>query len=180
MPAIVDPYGARPYAAPVDTISDPASGSHATSLRARVRAAVRRADLNRELAAGADPRASDELALRARQLTSERNRRTLARTLRRTFAEAQRAPMTRGRAVIIDRAAVLHAKDAIAEMIERLDSKRPVRAQGVALLEQILTNADRSPLYNRSEPGSLRRMLRVAIAAVDAEPGQSHVFELTV
>ena len=180
MPAIVDPYGARPYAAPLDTIGDPASGSHATSLRVRVRAALRRTDLIRALAAGADPGASDELALRARQLTSERNRRTLARTLRRTLAEAHRPQMTRGRAVITDRAAVLDAKDAIAEMIERLDSNRPVRTQGVALLEQILTNADRSPLYNRSEPGSLRRLIRVAIAALDAEPRESHVFEFDV
>jgi hypothetical protein len=179
MPAIVDPYGARPYAAPVDTIGDLASGSHATSLRARVGAALRRADLTRALAAGADPGASDELALRARQLTSERNRRTLARTLRRTLAEAQRPPMTRGRAVIIDRAAVLHAKDSIAEMIERLESANPVRAQGVALLEQILTNADRSPLYNRSESGALRRVIRVATAALDAA-GDSHEFELIV
>ena len=50
----------------------------------------------------------------------------------------------------------------------------------MAMLEWILTSADRSPLYNTSEPGSLRRMIRAATSALDAHPSRSHEFDLGV
>jgi hypothetical protein len=178
MPAMVDPYGARRYAAPPDST---APNSRSYSLRLRISTALHRAKLTHALAAGADPVANDELALRARQLTSQRNRRALARSLRRTVAEAHRPPMARARVLsIINRAAVLDAEDAIAEMIKRLGSPCRVRPEGMAMLEWILTNADRSPLYNRAEPGALRRGIRVATAALDGQPSQSHEFMLAV
>ena len=99
MPAMVDPYGARPYSPP-DMNLDVASAKEAIPLSSRVRTAVHRGRLTRALAEGADSSASPELALRARQLTSERNRRTLARGLRRTIAEARQPAMTRARVVI--------------------------------------------------------------------------------
>ncbi len=179
MPAMVDPYGARPYSLP-DANLDVASAKEAISLSSRVRTSVHRGKLTRVLAEGTDSSASPEVALRARQLTRERNRRTLARSLRRTIAEAQQPAMTRARIVIIERAAVLDAEDAIVEMIDRLGSPDAVRVQGMALLERILTDADRSPLYNRSEPGSLQRMIRVATFALDAHPSRSHEFGLGV
>jgi hypothetical protein len=177
MPAIVDPYGARAYSPP-DPNLDLASGKDAISLSSRVRTAVHREKLTRALAEGAESSASRELELRARQLTSERNRRTLARSLRRTLAEARRPALTRARVVIIERAAVLDAEAAIAEMIERLRNPDPVRAEGMALLERILTHADSSPLYNKSEPGALRRMIGVATSALDVDPSRSHEFGL--
>jgi hypothetical protein len=61
--------------------------------------------------------------------------------------------MTRSRIVIIHRAAVLEAEDAIAAMIDRLTSPEPVRSEGMAIAEQILTNADRSPLITTASPG---------------------------
>jgi len=49
------------------------------------------------------------------------------------------------------------------------------------LLMRILTNVDgNSPLYNASEPGTLRRMIRGATAALDAQPARSHEFVLAV
>jgi hypothetical protein len=180
MPAMVDPYRARPYTAPSDPTPNPVPAGKAASLRLRLRAAVHRSELTRRLAESADPAVNDELALRARQLTSERNRRALMRSLRRTLAEAHQPAMTRGHAVIIKRAAVLDAQDAIAEMIERLGSPRPVRTEGMAMLELILTNADRSPLYNASAPGALRRMIRVATDALDGRTEHSHEFPLAV
>ena len=119
MPSMVDPYGARPFTTPLDSIPDRRSDRRASSLRIRLRTNVHRARLTRALAEGADPGASDELALRARQLTSERNRKTLARSLRRSIAEAHRPARTRGVMSIIDRRAVLDAEPAIAELIER-------------------------------------------------------------
>ena len=102
----------------------------------------------------------------------------LAGSLRRTIAEARRPARTRSAVPFIDRGAVLDAEAAIAEMIERLLAPRPVEAQGMAMLERIVTNADGSPLYNASERGTLRRMIRSATAALDAQPAQSHQFAL--
>jgi hypothetical protein len=180
MPSMVDPYGARPFTTPLDAMPDRESDRRANSLRLRLRTSVHRAKLTRALAEGADPGASDELALRARQLTSERNRRTLARSLRRSIADAHRPTRTRGAVPIIDRRGVLDAEPAIAEMVERLLGPRPVQAAGMAMIERILTNADRSPLYNPSRPGALRQTIHVATAALDGRPTGSHEFAFAV
>lgn len=173
MPAIADPYRDRPYDAPLSSSRDNNSdGSH--SLRLQLRTARRRAELTRELAGGTNPSTSPELALRAAQLTSDLNRRTTARNLRCTISEAHKPPMTRSRMVIVQRAAVIDAESAINAMIERVRSPKPVQAQGMALAERILTNADGSPLYNASEPGTLRREMRGAAAALETHDAQSH------
>jgi hypothetical protein len=180
MPNTVDPHGAQPYTTPLESSSPRGSDSRANSLRLRLRTSVHRGKLTRVLAEGADPRESDELALRARQLTSERSRKALARTLRRSIAEAYLPARTRARVSIIDRRGVLNAESAITAMVERLLGPRPVQAQGMAMLERILTNADGSPLYNRSSPGALRQMIRAATAALDRHPAGSHEFALAV
>ena len=69
--------------------------------------ALHRAELTRTLAEGVDPNTRAELSLSAAQLTSARNRRTLARAMRRTLTEAHDPPMTRSRIIITDRRAVL-------------------------------------------------------------------------
>jgi Mg2+/Co2+ transporter CorC len=173
-----DPYRARPLAEPIDFIGVGAPGSRTASTTLRLRGAVHRSKLTHQLARGADPLATDELAHRARQLIGERNRKMLARSLRRTIVEAHRPAMTRARMVIINRVAALEAQKAIEGMIERLVSPHPVRAKGMALLERILSNADRSPLYNSSESGALRRTIRAATAALDGESAESHEFAL--
>jgi hypothetical protein len=142
MPEAVDRHGAWPYVTPLDSSPQDGFRGRGTVLRLRLRAAVHRTKLTRALAEGVDPDAGDELALRARQLTSERARKAFAHTLRRTIAEAHLPASTRARVSIIDGGAVRDAEDAIAGLIERLLSPLPVRAQGVALLERILTNAD--------------------------------------
>lgn len=173
MPAIADPYRDHPYDAPFSTSSDKNSdGSH--SLRLRLRTARRRAELTRELAEGTNPNTSPELALRAAQLTSDRNRQAIARSLRRTLSEAYKPPMMRSRMVLIQRAAVIDAESAINAMVGRVRSPEPVQAQGMALAERILTNADRSPLYNASEPGTLGLEIRGAAAALEADPAWWH------
>jgi hypothetical protein len=178
MPDTVDPHRAKRYSTPPESIPDCGSDRRANSLRLRLRTSVHRAKLTRALAEGVEPGASDELALRARQLTSERNRRALAGALRRSIADAHLPARTRARVSIIDRRGVLNAEGSIATIIERLRSPRPVRAKGMAMLERILTNADGSPLYNRSEPGALRQMIRDATAALDRQPAGSHEFAL--
>ena len=172
MPSIADPYVSRYGAATT-------SGDPGRRLQARLRATLHRSELTRALAEGADPAAGVELALRAGRLTSARSRRTLARALGRTIDDAHRPPLARSRAVIIRRGAVLQAEGAIRTMIARLSSEQPVRAQGMALAERIVTNADGSPLYNPAEPGALQRQITVATATMEpADRSQSHEFVL--
>jgi hypothetical protein len=177
MPAIADPYGARPFDAPANSFRRPASEGPPRSVRLRVRTALQRAELTRALAEGADPDASHELSLRAAQLTCDRSRRALARSLRHTVAEAHQPAIRRARVVIINRAAVLDAEGAIETAIDRLGSSKPVSAQGMAIGVRILTDAY-GPLYNASEPGTLRRAIDVATAALEPAPSLSHEFPI--
>jgi len=66
---------------------------------------------------------------------------------------------------------VLDAEDVLNVMIERVGHSEPVSAQGMAMTERIITSAASSHLYNESEPGTLRRMVLLAIAALDAGAG---------
>ncbi|HUA47863.1 MAG TPA: hypothetical protein VMA77_21680 [Solirubrobacteraceae bacterium] len=138
-----------------------------SSIKLRIRVAVQRAELTERLAEGADPTSSQELALRASQLTSESRRRQMARSLRRTITEARDPAVTRALVSIINRYAVLEAGDAIQATIARLAGPEPVTAKGMAMLERMATDGISSPLYNRSEPGTLRRQLLLAKSELD-------------
>lgn len=144
------------------------SGAPAPSLILRMRVAAAHNRLTRELAEGAEPGSSPERGLRAAQLTSDRARKRLTRGLRRTISEAHQPPLARLPLTIINRAQVAGAEDAINAMVERLSYAEPVRAEGVAIAERILTDAVTSPLYNAADPGALRRQVLVATAALDA------------
>jgi hypothetical protein len=91
----------------------------------------------------------------------------LARALRRTIAEARKPSMTRSRVTIVPRSAVLDAEAAISALIELLRSPEPVTAEGMAMVEQLLTDSDSSPLYNPAEPGTLRRRVLAVTGALD-------------
>ncbi len=181
MPTLANPHRGRPYDASPENFrrADSRTGL-ARSVSLRLRAAARRSQLTRALAEGADPGARPELELRAAQLTSRRNRNSLARTMRRIVAEARQPAMSRSRVVFIRRGAVLDAEAAITAMIERLRSSKPVQAKGIALAERIITDGDQSPLYNPSEPEALRRLIAGATAAMDPAPMQSHEFPIEV
>jgi hypothetical protein len=140
------------------------------SLASRMRVVAGRDRLTRELAEGVEPNSSPEHALRAAQLTSLRNRRQLARTLRQTITEAHERPLPRSRVVIINRPAVLDAEAAVNAMIARLSNAEPVHAKGMAIAERMLTNAERSPLYNAAEPAALQHLVLVATEALDPAP----------
>ncbi|HUO69859.1 MAG TPA: hypothetical protein VMU39_03700 [Solirubrobacteraceae bacterium] len=177
MPTIANPHGGRGYETPWTDRQAPAVAS--SSLTTRVRAIVRRGDITAALARGVDPSTRPELARRATQLVSARNRRALARSLRGAIGETHNPPMARGRVVIVRRGAVLEAEAAIARLIDRLTSPAPVGAQGMAMLERMLTNADDSPLYNPAQPGRLRDRIEAATAALDPRPADSHEFPIS-
>ncbi|HTU86892.1 MAG TPA: hypothetical protein VMF57_15050 [Solirubrobacteraceae bacterium] len=168
MPTIESPRRVETHE-PRHTHTAPAD-SPTHSLRVRMRVAAKRTFLTRQLAQGADPSSTPELALRAYQLTSDRNRRRLARTLRRAISEARDPAVTRRMVSIINRYAIFEAGDAIQQTIARLASPDPVEVKGMAMLEQIVTDGLTSPLYNRAEPGTLRRQLLVTKAELDPTP----------
>ena len=171
MPAIADPYRGHSLTGHADASSRPTADHRPHSLRLRLRASLHRQELTRALAYGTDPSASDELALRAARLTSRHNRKALVRAMRRTIAEAHRPLMTRSSAVIIRRGAVVAAEPEIIALIDRLNGPEPVCARGVAIVERILTDSDRSPLYVDGERGSLSdRLVARAMAFDEFDP----------
>jgi hypothetical protein len=131
-------------------------------VRARVIAAWRSAELDRELAAGVYPQTNALLALRARTLTGPRNRKRVADGLRR----AQRTAPGLTAAVRPNVRELLAAQTALVAIDSRLRSPTPVRPEGVAILHELLTDAA-SPLYQPGEPGTLASRLRGAAAALD-------------
>jgi hypothetical protein len=136
----------------------------------RIRVATHRAALTEQLAEGADPTSSPELALRTSQLTSDRRRRQLARSLRRTVIEVRNPAPTRALVSIVNRNAVFEADDAIQATIARLASPDPVAVKGMAMLDRILSDGASSPLYGRFEPGAFRRQLLEAKSEMDPKP----------
>ncbi len=99
--AVTRPAGER--AAPSRRALEPAP----LVLRAVV--AARRRSLTRRLAEGADPASSPALALRARQLTSDRSRRAQGRALRRAVFDAHHLAPTRFAVGLFRRGAVIEA-----------------------------------------------------------------------
>jgi hypothetical protein len=144
---------------------DPRALRRPLSLRMKV--SLQRHALTQDLAAGAPPTASAELTLRAAQLISVRRRRQLARSLRRLLNEARSIPLIRS--TIIHRHGVVQAEDAINALIARLDENQPVAVQGMAMLEQLLSDGASSPLYNAARLGALRRQVEVITEAMDPE-----------
>lgn len=163
MPAIATPsvgVRERQPAAPRRT-----HDRHTLTLRMRV--AASRAALTRQLAAGADPSSSPELSLRAEQLTSDKERKVLARSLRRTITEARQPSLTRVQGTLLRRRAVLEALEPLDIVIKRLVSPEPVAPEGMAIVERMITDGTWSPLYTAVAPGALRRLLVLANAALE-------------
>ena len=136
----------------------------------RMRVAAHRGALTEQLAEDAEPSSSPELSLRASQLTNDRRRRQLARSLRRTVNEVRNPAPTRALVSIVNRYAVFEADDAIQATIGRLANPDPVAVKGMAMLERILSDGASSPLYGRFEPGEFRRQMLEAKSEMDPKP----------
>ena len=104
-------------------------------------------ELDRQLAAGADPMQTNQLSLRVGQLGSSRSRRRIACALRGAVALAERdAYPGTAFAPPIERAAVRASGGILLEIAERLLSCEPVGARGVAMASQLIEDR-RGPLY---------------------------------
>jgi hypothetical protein len=159
----------------------PIHGSLTEAVGTRIHEAAKRGAFTRALAAGADPLAQPELAPRAAQLISRRERATIARSLRRTLRDAHASGLTLGGPALIRRGAVRHAEDVITAVISRLEGPHPVSPRGMAQIRRLLTNADHSPLYNNSAPGALRQDMSAMLCALEPDQGSSpdHEFPLS-
>jgi hypothetical protein len=121
----------------------------------RLRVALTAPGVESAVAAGTDPVASAELALRAGQLMSPRRRARYALSLRRAVESAQRPRLpTRGAAVPVDRAAVLEARPALLALADDLMEVAHPRARGVALVIELLRDGA-GPLYRPWTPEQL-------------------------
>src|SRR5271157_1888097 len=122
-------------------------------LSRRVR--LRRERIDRDLADARMHNLSEEHTLRAAQLTSEANRRDIARSLREVVALAEnpRAEWL-GSTALLNRDVVLPSRDGLMGLVERLEQSGPVGPCGVARA-RLLAFDGMGPLYN---PASERSM----------------------
>jgi hypothetical protein len=129
-------------------------------LRLALIASCHAGELDQQLAAGANPRASALLAIRGQRLTGRRYRVRVAAGLARAVRDAEASPHGFSAAVRPDR------REVIATLDRRLRASEPVSPQGVAMLGSLLTDGT-SPLYRPAEPGTLGSHLRAAAAALE-------------
>jgi hypothetical protein len=121
--------------------------------------------LDQDLAGGASPEDSVELALRAQLLVRPRHRRELARAVGRLLLTAQPSPYGGRLLVPVCRERVRECEDELGELIWRLQARGPVAARGVAKAGLLLADAS-GPLYRRSSPDDLRARVRDAADAL--------------
>lgn len=134
---------------------------------ARLLARLRAARLDADLARGAPPDGSIELALRARTLARTSTRRELARGAQRALTVSMREPAFAGMPVPLRRDQVLACSRELTELIERLLADGPVSARGMAQARTLLADGT-GPLYRRTSADELRAAIRSAADAVRA------------
>jgi hypothetical protein len=128
------------------------SGSAGAPFGLRLKVRLTRGRLDRRIAAGDIGEASEELALRVRQLADPRSQQELARGLRGVLAYVdQRGTGPVISSVVIEPRAVRYGRRAIIELAERLERGGPVDPRGIVLARALLGDG-LSPLFNpRSE-----------------------------
>ena len=126
---------------------------------------LRRGELDRRLALGADPNTTPELSRRARQLTSGRRRAGLAEGLRGLIDAAEDPQRGYTAAVPLRRREILSERGFLLDLADDLASDDQVSARGVALIETLLTDGS-SPVYSARSEGELHRALTHARAAL--------------
>jgi hypothetical protein len=133
--------------------------------RDRVRSRLRAAELDRRLAAGADPDQDVVLALHARRLLDPVYRRKLAGSLRRSAAMAgvrQSAGSPRP-AIPVH---VAHCAPLLEALADRLSGDGVVAPRGVAAVRLLLTEGD-GPLYATRRRGGLHAAIAAALDALE-------------
>jgi hypothetical protein len=132
-------------------------------LRDRLVARVASRALDDQIAQGVEPDARPALTLRAQRLIGPQARTALARQLRRIVADAQQDRVGLQALVPARAGQVRDAADQLRLLADRLASRRPVTARGVAQVRLLLTDPG-SPMYHR---GAGEAVQALAIRALD-------------
>ena len=135
---------------------DEGLGVHRVRLRDRLRARMRSAALDRQLARGASPESSVALAVRAGYLCDSGQRRLLARSLTRITEAADGAGRLKAP---LSRSAIHCSERELAALVDRLEAAAPVSVQGVARVRSLLTDGT-GPLYQGAPSEQLGLELR--------------------
>jgi hypothetical protein len=133
------------------------------TLVTRLRARMRRMELDQALAGGADPSASPLLAARAAQLVAPRARHRLAAALERFVLTAE-SPPARVR-VLPRRRAVEANRPRMLELAATLRTSGLLYARGIAILELVLIDGT-GPAYTDARGEGLARELELAGASL--------------
>jgi hypothetical protein len=141
-----------------------------TRLPLRLRVAVTRGRLDRQIAKGRPWESTPALGLRARQLIDTAHRRELARELR---AVVRSCPALS--TATIGRAGLTSGREALLRLAEGLEGPGPVSARGVALAQALLTDGVSGPLFNLwCEPAAVDAVWEVAeVLVVDRLFGEA-------
>jgi hypothetical protein len=137
-------------------------------LALRLRVLAERAELDTALALGVDPRNRPELALRAAQLERPRHRRALARTMRRIVRDASSRTVPNCALTIpLQRDQIRAGARDLLAAADRIASRQPADASGIAIAQWLITNLFESPLYVASDTEAVSRLSRRAITRMD-------------
>jgi hypothetical protein len=147
-----------------DPAAPPAEAGAAPSLDLRLRVLLQRRHLTQRLAEGADPSASPELALRARQLVARERRESLA-ILERVLREAAAPPRGLSARAPVQREAVLAARPFLLNLHEQLRAADDPQPAGIARTLILLSDGC-GPIYAPSEQGNLASRVHGAAAAL--------------
>jgi hypothetical protein len=132
----------------------------------RVLSRVLGASLDSQLAVGCQPETALLLASRAQHIVSSRSRNTVAGGWDHLLEVARSGQRNRPRAAPVRADKIAAAEPAIHELVRRLTTPLPVRAQGVAMASVLLTDGT-GPVYSRSSPVTLAAALDAAIVQLD-------------
>lgn len=143
---------------------------HRPSLALRMRVWLHSSELDSELAGGADPMESRELALRAEQLADPHTRRRLADAIDNVLALADGSAYRHiVPGSISFRPAYINAnRSLLRELSGRLRGPGPHPLRGVAMAAQLVEESGR-PLYRHQSATALERTLRATLFALEAE-----------
>jgi hypothetical protein len=139
----------------------------------RLRVWWRTPELDAELAAGLNPEGTRLLSLRAHKLATTKQRARLAQTLEKMVAsaDAHRVMVAPGfrrlrPSLPVRREQVHSNRTVLLHLAERLREDRPLRVQGLALAERLVTD-DNSPLYSDQARLPLHDAVHVALGKLD-------------
>ncbi|MFL5859902.1 MAG: hypothetical protein ACJ780_03860 [Solirubrobacteraceae bacterium] len=133
--------------------------------RTRLRTRLRPRQLDRALASHVSPDSSAALSLRAHTLISMSARAGLAGSISQLVKEAEHSTGPLTFRVPICRAKILRSRETLAALADRLVSRDPVDACGVAQVRLLLTDGS-GPIYCRPTADDLEPALKRTLLAL--------------